>query len=47
MGETWDQYFLRMASLVASRSKDRSSKVGAVVVGPDNEVRSVGYNGFP
>lgn len=36
-----------MASLVSSKSKDRSTRVGAVIVGPDNEVRSTGYNGFP
>jgi dCMP deaminase len=27
-------------------SKDRSTKVGALVVGPAGEVRSVGFNGF-
>lgn len=36
-----------MALLVASRSKDPSTKVGAVIVGPDNEVRATGYNSFP
>lgn len=41
------QFFIDMAKLVASKSKDRSTKVGAVIVGPDDEVRSVGYNGFP
>ncbi len=44
---TWDSYFMDMAALVASRSKDRSTKVGCVIVGPDNEIRSTGYNGFP
>ncbi len=44
---TWDQKFIGMAELLASWSKDRSTKVGAVVVGPDNEVLAVGYNGFP
>lgn len=43
----WDEYFSKMAALVASKSKDRSTKVGAVIVGPDNEIRSTGYNGFP
>jgi dCMP deaminase len=28
-------------------SKDPSTRVGAVIVGPDREVRSVGFNGFP
>ncbi len=42
----WDDYFLKMADLVATKSKDRSTKVGCVVVGPSNEVRTTGYNGF-
>jgi dCMP deaminase len=41
------ELFLQMAQLVSSKSKDRSTKVGAVIVGEDNEVLSVGYNGFP
>lgn len=36
-----------LARHVAEWSKDRSTKVGAVVVGPDHEIRSIGYNGFP
>jgi dCMP deaminase len=44
---SWDDYFLRMAGLVAEKSKDRSTKVGCVLVGPNNEVRSTGFNGFP
>jgi dCMP deaminase len=47
MSDSWDKFFMDMAKLVASKSKDRSRKVGCVIVGPDNEVRSVGYNGFP
>ena len=43
----WHKFFIDMATLVAGKSKDRSTHVGAVIVGPDNEVRSVGYNGFP
>lgn len=43
----WDNYFLQMACLVATKSKDRSTKVGAVVVGPDREIRTTGFNGFP
>lgn len=42
----WDTYFMTMAYLVASKSKDRRTHIGAVVVGSKNEVRSVGYNGF-
>lgn len=43
----WDRYFMEMARLAATRSKDRSTKVGCVLVGPDNEVVSTGYNSFP
>ena len=42
----WDIYFLTMCELVASKSPDPSLKVGCVIVGPDNEIRSTGYNGF-
>jgi dCMP deaminase len=42
----WDSYFLKIAELVSTKSKDRSTKVGAVITGPDNEIRSTGYNGF-
>src|SRR5690242_7044614 len=43
----WDQRFMELAKLIATWSKDRSTKVGCVVVGTDNEVRSIGFNGFP
>lgn len=43
----WDEYFLGIAEAVALKSKDESSKIGAVIVGPDHEIRSTGYNGFP
>src|SRR3954465_1001797 len=44
---SWDQYFMTMAYLVSMKSKDPSSRVGAVIVGPDHEIRSTGYNGLP
>lgn len=43
----WDKHFLQLCVDHARMSKDPSTKVGAVVVGPDREVRSVGFNGFP
>lgn len=43
----WNEYFMELARLVASKSKDQSVKVGVVIVGPDHEIRSSGYNGFP
>ena len=43
----WDSRWMALAQLVATWSKDRGRKVGAVIVGPDNEVRSTGFNGIP
>lgn len=45
--DDWDIYFIRLAMEVAKKSKDPSTKVGCIIVGPDNEIRSTGYNGFP
>lgn len=45
--EGWDLRFLELAKLLSTWSKDPSTKVGCVVVGPDREVRSTGFNGFP
>ncbi len=42
----WDDLFMTMVYLVASKSKDQRAHIGAVIVGPDKEVRSTGYNGF-
>jgi len=44
---TWDELFMTMAYLVAMKSKDDRTRIGAVIVGPDREVRSTGYNGLP
>ena len=44
---SWDEYFMGMAVLSALRSKDPNTKVGAVIVSPDNKVISIGYNGMP
>lgn len=43
----WDTRFMQMAMLVAGWSKDRSTAVGAVIVGKHREILSTGYNGFP
>lgn len=47
MVSDWDTYFLKMCFAVAERSKDPSTQVGAIIVGPDKEIRSTGYNDFP
>lgn len=43
----WDAFYLNMAGLIASVSKDPSTKCGAVIVRPDKTVASMGFNGFP
>ncbi|MDR1338100.1 MAG: dCMP deaminase family protein [Rickettsiales bacterium] len=46
--EKWNLRFMNLAKEAASWSKDESTKVGCVAVGPRfKEVRSIGYNGFP
>lgn len=42
----WNTWFMQMVYLVASKSKDTSSKIGAVVV-RDHRVLATGYNGMP
>jgi dCMP deaminase len=44
---TWDEYYMIIATTAARKSKDPSTKVGAVIVRPDNSVVATGYNGFP
>jgi dCMP deaminase len=43
----WDRRFMHLAMVIATWSKEKGRRVGAVIVGPDNEVRSTGFNGFP
>ena len=42
----WDELFMRHAYLIATKSKDKHTKIGAVLV-KDKSVISEGYNGFP
>lgn len=44
---SWDSYFLGIAQAVATRADCRRRRVGAVLVGIDNRVLEVGYNGAP
>lgn len=44
---SWDEFYLGLAKYIAARSKDPSTKTGAVIVRPDKSVCSVGFNGFP
>ena len=44
--QPWDHFFLELAKFYSMRSRDPSTKVGAVIVRRDNTVASLGYNGF-
>lgn len=44
--QSWDNFYLHLADEISYRSKDRSAKIGAVLV-KDNAILSMGYNGFP
>ena len=46
-GENWDSRWMSLATEIGRWSKDRSRGVGCVIVGPNNEMRSTGFNGFP
>jgi len=43
----WDTTFMSMAYLIAMRSPDRSTQVGAVITSEDNVPIAMGYNGLP
>src|ERR1035437_7326196 len=43
----WDQYYLDICKVVAARSKDPNTQIGCVIIGPNHEIRSTGYNSFP
>ena len=43
----WDETFMLMSDLIAMRSKDPSTQVGACIVDNNNVVIGLGYNGFP
>jgi dCMP deaminase len=43
----WHKFYIGLAQLWSLKSKDMSTGVGAIIVGPDHEQRSAGYNGFP
>ena len=44
---SWDDTFMGIAKLIAQRSKDPNTQVGAVIVGKDKRILSLGYNGMP
>ena len=44
---TWNDYFFDLCEVISRKSKDPSTKVGAVIVNSGNSIISTGYNGFP
>lgn len=42
-----DEYYMLLAFLTSSRSKDPNTQVGAIIVSSDNKPISSGYNGIP
>lgn len=44
---SWDEFFIGIAKLASGRSKDPNTQVGACIVGQDNRILSIGYNGAP
>lgn len=44
---SWDECFMKIAHVIADRSKDPSTQAGAVVVSDKNIIVGVGYNGWP
>ncbi|MHB9019867.1 MAG: deoxycytidylate deaminase [Minisyncoccota bacterium] len=44
---SWDECFMKIAHVIADRSKDPSTQAGAVITDQNNVVLGLGYNGFP
>lgn len=42
----WDEYFIGIAKEAALKSEDISTQVGCAIVDENNQVVSLGYNGF-
>ena len=46
MNIKWNDYFMGMIDNVSMKSKDKYTKVGAIITGSDHEIRSTGFNSF-
>jgi len=46
MKPSWDETFIELAQVIARRSKDPSSQVGACIVDANKRIISLGYNGY-
>jgi len=47
MRPSWDEYFMAIGQVVASRSVCLRHKIGAVIASGDRQILSTGYNGPP
>lgn len=47
MKKSWIKYFFDICDTVARKSKDPTTKVGAVIVGSQNQVLGTAFNGLP
>lgn len=45
--ESWYEYLFMLSYAVAMKSKDESSKFGAIIVNDNKSIISTGYNSFP
>ena len=45
--KSWPDYFQSIAEEVKTRSKDKNTQIGAVIVNERNAIISTGYNSFP
>ena len=44
---SWHETYLELCDVMATRSDDLRTKLGCVIVGPDKEIITTGYNGLP
>ena len=44
---SWDDMFCDMLDVAASKSKDESTQVGALIINSDKVIKSTGFNGMP
>ena len=47
MRPTKDKYFIQIAEICATRSRDIHTQVGCVIISPNGNIISTGYNGPP
>ena len=47
MKRSWTDYFFDICDTVSKKSKDPSTKVGAVAIGPAKNIISTAFNGLP